>query len=335
MLKRQRSIVGLDSDVFSLIVPFLDDPRDLRATCQAFKFLFNATLPYQVELKPTTLRVLPAQAQLMVADFRLVTNSMPHVTALTLVDDNAPPDFYRRFPSMRALTCDGPSDGLILSRLHSFLPCLTSLNLSGQKLGKVSFDTPGLRRLNLSFCDVAPGWRPSFSPSLEDLSVRSSNIGLEGLALPRLTHLNVKDCPTEQLPAAPLRYLNCSFNYLSARFLASIPLRLEYLDCSNGEVEDFEDDYDPARVFDFTHLRHLKYLSTCGVLQRAIPQSVEVVRVSSWIPASMQAALDATRCVVLVVEMDHEVDEDDSVSGWNGGWDEVPREGARYFKVAC
>ena len=328
MLKRQ--FVCLDSDVLGLVVPLLDDPRDLRATCRAFKFLFNASLPYQVELKPTTLRVLPAQAQLMVTDFRLVPSSMPHVTALTLVD--APPDFYRRFPSMRALTCDGP-DGLILSRLLSFLPFLTSLNLSGQKLGKVSFDTPGLRHLNLSFCDVAPGWRPSFSPLLEHLSVRSSNIGLEGLTLPRLTHLNVKDCPTEQLPTAPLRYLNCSFNYLSARFLASIPLRLEYLDCSNGEVEDFEDDYDPARVFDFTPLTHLKYLSTCGVLQRAIPQSVEVVRVSTFIPLHLLYVLDESRCVVLVHDMVHDEDEDDAVSGWNGGWDEVPRGGARYFKL--
>jgi hypothetical protein len=313
MLKRQRSFVCLDSDVVSLIVPLLDDPRDLRATCRAFTFLFNASLPYQVELKPTTLRVLPAQEQLMVTDFRLVPNSMPHVTALT-VDA---PDFY-----------------FMTSALQSF-PFLTSLNLSGQKLGKASFDSPGLRRLDLSFCDVAPGWRPSFSPSLEDLCVCSSNIGLEGLALPRLTHLNVKDCPTEQLPTAPLLYLNCSFNYLSARFLASIPLRLEYLDCSNGEVEDFEDDYDPARVFDFTHLTHLKYLSTCGVMQRAIPQSVEVVRISSFIPISMQVVLDESSCVVLVGDMVHDEYEEDEVSGWNRAWDAVPRGGARYLKLAA
>ena len=329
-MKRQRSLAHLNSDVVSWLVPLLDDPRNLRATCQAFTFMYNATLPYQVELQPTTLQVLPAQAKLLVTDYRLVPKSMPHVTALT-IDDDVPSTFYRRFPFMRALTCDGPWEGPTLS-LPSFLPSLTRLNLTGHKLGKVSFDSPVLQHLDVSLCDVPPGWRPSFSASLVTLSIRSSNFDLEGV-FPVLTHLNVKDCPMDQLPTAPnLLYLNASFNYLSARFLASIPLRLEYLDCSNGEVEDFEDDYDPARVFDFTHLP-LKYLSTCGVLQRAIPQSVEVVRVNTFIPLSMQHVLDESRCIVLVHDMVHDEEEEDAVSGWNGGWAVVPREGARYLKM--
>lgn len=335
--KRTRLTSIVNSGVFDVVVPFLEDPRYVRATCRALRYLFQAKLYYQIELKAgrpdgtgATLQVLPGQELLMVSDFDLVPGPLPHVTGLTITAQNAPPEFHRHFPSMRALTCEGPYPP-ILQCLPSFLGRLTSLNLSGHELGEASFDAPGLRHIDLSWCSVPEGWRVPLPSGLTTLSVRSTFIDLEGATFPHLTHLDMQDCPMDCLPTAPnLLYLNCAFNYPSPELLDSIPCSVVYVNLSNGEVDGFFD-YDHTLILDVSHLTKLKYLATCGVTQRVIPQSVEVVRIGNYITPTMRNALDESLCVVLMMDATLEPEEDD-VSGWNGGWDQVPRDGGRYLR---